>query len=174
MISALAIAVLCSIGWFLCFMVSHITLMHVGHLIRVSTVIIRCFAFSTTGCIVTIVCLKESLWDAPALGWIVAIGAAVLLMCCAFVLYMPLVFTISNSITGDTLVWLDRRDGAAPRDQLYSVFVSTAALQHRLKNMNENTLVSLQGCRYKLTKKGILVARFFRAMKELWQLGPGG
>jgi hypothetical protein len=174
MISALAVAILCSIGWFLCFMASHITLMHVGHSARFSTVIVRCFAFSTISCIGTIVCLKGYLWDAPALGWIVAIGAAVLLMCCAFILYMPLVFTVSNSITGDTLMWLDQRDGGTPRDQLYSVFVSTSALQARLKNMNENNLVSLQGCRYRLTEKGTSVARFFRAMKELWRLGPGG
>ena len=174
MLSPLKMAVFSSIGWFSVFIVGHISWMQLTRDSRYSRVIAQWFSLSMAACVATSIYLKGVIWDGPPLGWIIAVGVAPFLMCCAFILYMPFVFVVASSVSGDALVLLKRAGGCLGCTDIYRIFVSTEAARRRMENMSRNGLVFLQADRYRLHTKAVRTARFFNAIKTLWKLGAGG
>lgn len=173
--SMLSISVISSFIWFAFFIVAHIGWIHLFPRGRLGRTIVRCFAISAMACMATVAISHGTMSAAGSpLPGLAAEAIALFLMCCAFVLYMPFVFTITTSLSIETLLLLDRSGGRMSSADLCRRFVSQDAARQRLETMRENQLVILENTRYKLTRKGVLVAEFFACMKRLWKLWPGG
>jgi len=173
-LSPLAIAAASGMAWFAIFVATHIVWTQITREPRYSRIIVRCFALSLMGSVATIALAHGVLWYGPSASWLVAEGASIFLMCCAFVLYMPFVFVIATSLSVDTMLILHRAGRSISRAELYASFVSIEPVRHRLDVMCGNGLLALHDGRYGLTRKGVRLARFFTAMKRMWNLWPGG
>ena len=92
-----------------------------------------------------------------------------------FVLYMPFIYTLSHSLSVETLLLLTSRDdGRIREEQLTQKFTSPAFLDARLTSMVESGYLAVKDSRYRLTRRGRTVARGFDWLKSLWRLGSGG
>lgn len=92
-----------------------------------------------------------------------------------FVLYMPFYYTISSSISVQTLILLSEKDSqTCSVDELKNTFASPKIVSYKLKSMENSDIIQSNGKAYKITLKGKLIAKSFRLIKRLWKLGPGG
>ncbi len=91
------------------------------------------------------------------------------------VLYMPFVYTITHSLSLETLLILaGSREGSCAESDLAARFTSPQFVQARLDGMADNGYVEATetGCR--LTRRAMTLARSFRWLKSVWGLGAGG
>jgi len=172
--SPFTFALISGSGWAAIFVFTHLALARAAGVPRHGRIIIRCFALSIAGFLTTLAALHGKLWQGSSLAWLLAAGSGILLMACAFVLYVPLVFVISSSLSVDTLILLERAGGRLPRVALYRRFAAAEAARRRLEIMRKSGLLTLEGGRYRLTPKAAALAQFFAEMKRLWNLQPGG
>lgn len=174
--SALAAAMTASACWFAIFIPGHLFWARVAGDRRYSRVMVRSFAISIVGCVTSLILSHGFFWQGTDLAWGVALGGAVFLMACAFVLYTPFVFVVSSSLSVDTMLMLaNATGGALPRHELYEHFASAGAIDRRLQLACGTGMVEAVGQgRYRLTAKACQVALFFSMIKRLWKLWPGG
>ncbi len=91
------------------------------------------------------------------------------------VLYMPLIYTLTHSLSVETLRLLaSRPDGHVEEERLAATFTSPAFIEARLAGMAAGGYIAPAGSGYRLTRRGKAVARGFDWLKSLWLLGPGG
>ncbi|MFY9314145.1 MAG: hypothetical protein WAO95_01140 [Burkholderiales bacterium] len=99
--------------------------------------------------------------------------ASVISFGCLWFLYMPFYYTIQDSLSIGMLIDIVRSGvRGVPVSDLKPETRPT--IQRRLDRMVIAGYISATDDGYRLTRKGRIVARLFRAIKDLWKLGPGG
>ena len=131
--------------------------------------------YASRDSLATLAALHGKLWQGSPLAWLLAAGSGILFdglrlraLCSARLRH--LLFIVGRN----TLILLERAGGRLPRVALYRRYAAAGAARRRLEIMRENGLLALEGGRYRLTPKAAALARFFAAVKRLWNLQPGG
>jgi hypothetical protein len=124
------------------------------------------------------------LWGAGLIGEVVLTralgidawrtGYGAVLVACAFLLYMPFYYTIAASFSVRMLVALAREPEGVALAILRARHPFETILDQRFATLVASGYACADGAAYRLTAKGVLVARTFGAVKRLWCLGPGG
>src|SRR6266481_3808024 len=99
---------------------------------------------------------------------------AALTSACLFALYVPALYTVLTSLSVQTMMLLRRRGGALSEAELYNRFASCKIIEQRLATLLASGYVASDGPSYRLTPRGRAIAKIFRPIKILWNLGPGG
>jgi predicted transcriptional regulator len=99
---------------------------------------------------------------------------ATLTSACLFALYVPALYTVLTSLSVQTMMLLRRRESAMPEAELYDRFASREIMEQRLATLLDSGYVAPKGPSYQLTPRGRAIAKFFRSVKILWNLGSGG
>ena len=95
---------------------------------------------------------------------------------CLFVLYMPFYLSVARSLTVESMIYIinNSQQGRCSIKQLYEEFASKSVVNGRLATMKSKGWLIYSDGVYKLTRKSVIVAKLFRFLKDLWQLGAGG
>jgi hypothetical protein len=99
---------------------------------------------------------------------------AALTSACLFALYVPALYTVLTSLSVQTMMLLRRRGGALPEAELYDRFASRKMMEQRLTTLLSSGYIAADGPSHRLTPRGRAIAKFFRRVNILWNLGPGG
>ena len=99
---------------------------------------------------------------------------AALTSACLFALYVPALYTVLTSLSVQTMMLLRRRGGMLPEAELYERFASRKIMAQRMGTLLASGYVAAEGPCYRLTPRGRAIAKLFRPIKILWNLGPGG
>jgi hypothetical protein len=93
---------------------------------------------------------------------------------CAFILYMPFYYTVSNSLSVQMLIRMQAAPDGLSVEGLRQDFPMEELLAGRLVTLVASGYVVRTGERFVITAKARVLARSFLFMKALWRLGPGG
>jgi coproporphyrinogen III oxidase-like Fe-S oxidoreductase len=93
---------------------------------------------------------------------------------CLFALYIPALYSVLTSLSVQTMMLLRCRGGALPEAELYDRFASRRIMEQRLATLIGSGYVTHDGPSYRLTPRGRAIAKLFKPIKILWNLGPGG
>ena len=107
-------------------------------------------------------------------GRVVSVIFAAMTMSCLFVLYTPLFYVITHSLSVQSIILLRDHDGRLSRERLSETFASRRLLQGRLETLVRSGYVAAGGDAFRLTRRGRQVAALFNTLRSLWNLGPGG
>jgi hypothetical protein len=161
----LAVAVTVAVAWTAVVLAAQIMVFHFARVERRARALVLLFAAAIVAEIASCRALGVD-------GWRALCG--VVIIACAFILYMPAYYTVAASFSARML----RDLAAAPRgltwDELAARDPAAAIIAGRLSGMTAAGYVVSSGDGYALTAKGALVARSFVLVKRLWRLGPGG
>ncbi len=163
---ALAAAAAC----FLVFFVVHIGGLRAGF--ENARWLLISYAACFLGTLVTAILLTA--WHHGMQAIVLAATMAALTSACLFALYVPALYTVLTSLSVQTMMLLRRRGGALPEAELYERFASRKIMEQRLATLLAGGYVATDGPSYRLTPRGRAIAKFFRPIKILWNLGPGG
>lgn len=162
MIFGSILATLC----FFSFLVFKIGILHLYRIKNKSALILRVFLASIAGFI-----LLGSILG----GSILEILIGLVIMISFFILYMPFYYTISSSVSIQSLILLSEKDlGTSPLDVLKETFASAKVVSYKLNSMENSGMLLRKDKNYKITAKGKLIAGVFGSVKKIWNLGPGG
>ena len=165
--------------WFSLFLASLLVIFRLYRIRRQSRLIIWLITITTAGHIATIALLSvvpqalpESLAFNPALSLI----GGVLLLACLFVLYMPIFYILSTSLSVATLIDMANiSDRSAELKDLTSQFTSAEFTTDRLGTLCLNGYLTYsENSGYILTARAWFVVRLFIYIKGLWCLGASG
>jgi hypothetical protein len=157
-------------AWFLVFFFAHISGVRAGF--ENARWLLISYAASFVGTLVTTIVLTA--WYHGMQTILLATTMAALTSACLFALYVPALYTVLTSLSVQTMMLLRCRGGALPEAELYDRFASRKIMQERLATLLANGYVAPDGPSYRLTPRGRAIAKFFRSIKILWNLGPGG
>lgn len=101
-------------------------------------------------------------------------GYGVVVIFCAFILYMPVYYTVATSLSARMLIDVDRAGGRLASAELWRRHAPEQILAGRLQTLESAGYVSRAGDRFAITPKGRLVVHPFVRVKQAWRLGPGG
>jgi hypothetical protein len=89
---------------------------------------------------------------------------------------MPFYYSMNTSLSVDTLAMLARApDGRVPMQAIEQRFCSERFLRDRLQTMGANGyLRHLGGDSWRISRRGLRVARAMSWVKQILGLGPGG
>ncbi len=160
--------------WIVAFVTGQLSWTQLSKRPRYSQILTVSFLASVISFVLTMILADYFFWHLRLLALAAALVAGLLVMACCFILYTPFIFVISSSLSVDTIIMLSRHGGTMRMDALYDQFVSTEAVNHRLRMMQGNGLLTYAAGRYFLTTKARRLALFFTRMKYLWKLWPGG
>jgi hypothetical protein len=108
-------------------------------------------------------------------GILMAVIWGCLTILCLFVLYIPFYYAVATSLSVESMILINnRQQGQYSVEQLQEIFVSKSLVSGRLETMVLNGWLVRCGDGYMLTGKGRFIAKCFRFMKKLWNLGAGG
>lgn len=163
--------------WFLLFVAAHVGTFLTRPIKNKSAMILLLFGLAIVGALLTAAFVPSDIIPGvvPTSHRAMAPLAALLVMACCFVLYMPFYYTIATSLSVQTVVAIDDAPGhrmalaalAAP--EVYEKIIAG-----RLVSMVQAGNLVTDGDRYRATPKGQRTARIFGTLKEVWRLGPGG
>jgi hypothetical protein len=162
--------------WFLVFVAAHVALFHLRPVRNRSRAILIVFGCCLLGELVSVFAalLAGARYPQGDQSFAAFIAGPVI-MVCGFILYMPLYYTITTSLSIQTLIAIELcPGGACELGDLKSPTVYRQLLQGRLDSMVTSGNLDRAGAAYRLTPKGRVVAQTFAALKDLWRLGPGG
>jgi hypothetical protein len=164
------IALATAAAWFVVFFFAHIG----GVRARFENArwLLISYAASFLGTLVTAILLTA--WHHGMQAVILAALMAALTSACLFALYVPALYTVLTSLSVQTMMLLRRRGGALPEAELYDRFASRKIMEQRLATLLASGYVAPDGPCYRLTPRGRAIAKLFRPVKILWNLGPGG
>ena len=165
MIEPLTVAMAVALVWIAVVILAHFALFALTSVRRRALVLVMLFVTGTLGTALT--CLAVGV-D----GWRALCGAV--LIPCAFILYMPLYYTVSKSFSARMLRDLSQTPGGLTRDALATRYPIRGIVDGRLETLCLSGYLIRDGERVTLTDKGRLTARAFAAVKRAWRLGPGG
>jgi hypothetical protein len=156
-------------AWFLVFLS-----LHIGGL-RAGFENARWLLISYAACFLgTLVTAILTAWHHGMQAVILAAMMAALTSTCLFALYVPALYTVLTSLSVQTMMLLRRRGGALPEAELYDRFASRKIMEQRLATLLGSGYIATDGPSYRLTPRGRAIAKFFRRINILWNLGPGG
>jgi hypothetical protein len=164
-------------AWFMAFVVTHVGTFATFPIRNRSAAVLALFGGSVAGAL-----LSAAFVPADAIPTVVptshramAVLAALLVMACCFVLYMPLYYTIATSLSVQTMIAIEEAPGQRlALGTLASPDVYGQIVAGRLASMVQSGYLSTDGDRYRATPRGRRMAHSFGALKDLWRLGPGG
>jgi hypothetical protein len=93
---------------------------------------------------------------------------------CLFVLYVPIFYSLTTSLSVETLISLLLRGGQIEQKELYGRFASLDFSQDRVGTLYSSGYLILGEGSYRPTGRGRAIAACFATLKSLWRLGPGG
>jgi len=164
------VALAAAAAWFLVFFFLHIVGLRAGF--ENARWLLISYAACFLGTLVTAILLTA--WHHGMQAVILAATLAALTSACLFALYVPALYTVLTSLSVQTMMLLRRRGGALPEAELYDRFASRKIMEQRLATLLGSGYVALEGPCYRLTPRGRAIAKSFRSVKILWNLGPGG
>jgi hypothetical protein len=164
------IGVAAAAAWFLVFFLAHVGGVRAGF--ENARWLLITYAACFLGALVTAILLTA--WHDGMQAVILAALMAVLTSACLFALYVPALYTVLTSLSVQTVMLLRRRGGALSEAELYDRFASRKIMEQRLATLLASGYVAPEGASYQLTPRGRAIAKFFRPVKILWNLGPGG
>jgi hypothetical protein len=157
-------------AWFLVFFFAHVGGLRAGF--ENARWLLISYAACFLGALVTAILL--TVWQHGMEAVILAAMMAALTSACLFALYVPALYTVLTSLSVQTMMLLRRRESALPEAELYDRFASRKIMEQRLATLLASGYVAPKGPSYQLTPRGRAIAKFFRHVKILWNLGPGG
>ncbi len=170
MMSIGVVAAACAAAWFCVFMVFHILGWRRG---RGNAIwLIRSYGTTLLAGLVTALVLNSGRASPPSC--VLTASIVLLTSGCLFVLYVPAVYVVLTSLSVQTMVFLRQSGGELPVDVLYSRFGGGAIVADRLATLAANHYLREHSGIFRLTRRGRCVATFFRLIKALWKLAPGG
>jgi hypothetical protein len=164
------VALATAAAWFLIFFFAHIGGLRAG--LENARWLLTSYAACFLGTLVTTIVLTA--WYHGKQAMILTATMAALTSACLFALYVPSLYTVLTSLSVQTMMLLRRHGGALPEAELYDRFASREIMEQRLTTLLANGYVAPDGPSYRLTPRGRAIAKFFRCIKILWNLGPGG
>jgi hypothetical protein len=164
------VALAAATAWFVVFFFLHIGGLRAGF--ENARWLLISYAACLLGTLVTAIPLTA--WQHGMQAVILAATMAALTSACLFALYVPALYTVLTSLSVQTMMLLRRRGGTLPEAELYDRFASRNIMEHRLATLLGSGYVALEGSSYRLTPRGRAIAKVFRIVKILWNLGPGG
>ena len=164
------VALAAAAAWFLVFLFVHIGGLRAGF--ENARWLLISYAACFLGTLVTAIQLTA--WHHGMQAVILAAMMATLTSACLFALYVPALYTVLTSLSVQTMMLLRRRGGALPEAELYDRFASRKVMEQRLGTLLTSGYVAAKGPSYQLTPRGRAIAKFFRPVNILWNLGPGG
>jgi len=164
------IALAAATAWFLVFFFVHVGGLRAGF--ENARWLLISYAACFLGAVVTATLLTA--WHHGMQAVILATMMAILTSACLFALYVPALYTVLTSLSVQTMMLLRRLGGALPEAELYDRFASRKIMEQRLATLFGSGYVAHVGPSYRLTPRGRAIAKFFRPIKILWNLGPGG
>ena len=157
-------------AWFLVFLSLHIGGLRAGF--ENARWLLISYAACFLGTLGTAILLTA--WHHGMQAVILAATMAALISTCLFALYVPALYTVLTSLSVQTMMLLRRRGGALPEAELYDRFASRKIMEQRLATLLGSGYIATDGPSYRLTPRGRAIAKFFRLINILWNLGPGG
>jgi hypothetical protein len=176
-LAVLLLGLTLGVGWFALFVIVHVGLFHFRVVHRRSRAILVAFLCALGGevLIAAVLGSDQSVLGEPTGPPAMTAVFATVIMLCGFVLYMPAYYTIATSLSVQTMISIHQAPGRSHHvADLKSVDVYAQLLEGRLASMVAAGNLVRDGDAYRLTRKGRLIARTFRAIKYVWRLGPGG
>jgi hypothetical protein len=164
------IGVAAAVAWFLVFFLAHVGGLRAGF--ENARWLLISYAACFLGALATAILLTA--WHHGVQAVILAAMMAALTSVCLFALYVPALYTVLTSLSVQTMMLLRCRGGALPEAELYDRFASRKIMEQRLATLFASGYVAPEGPSYQLTPRGRAIAKFFRPVKILWNLGPGG
>jgi hypothetical protein len=164
------IALAAAAAWFLVFFFAHVGGLRAGF--ENARWLLTSYAACFLGALVTAILLTA--WHHGVQAVILAAMIAALTSACLFALYVPALYTVLTSLSVQTMMLLRRRGDALPEAELYDRFTSRKIMEQRLATLLASGYVATDGSSYRLTPRGQAIAKCFRTVKVLWNLGPGG
>jgi len=164
------VALAAAAAWFLVFFFIHVGGLRAG--LENARWLLTSYAACFVGTLVTAIVLTA--WHHGVQTIILAAAIAALTSACLFALYVPALYTVLTSLSVQTMMLLRGRGGALPEAELYDRFASRKIIEQRLATLLASGYVAPKGLSYQLTPRGRAIAKFFRLVKVLWNLGPGG
>jgi hypothetical protein len=168
--SPAVVALAAAAAWFLVFFFAHIGGVRAGF--ENARWLLISYAACLLGTLVTAIAVTA--WHHDMQAVILAAMMAALTSACLFALYVPALYTVLTSLSVQTMMLLRRRGGALPEAELYNRFASCKIMEQRLATLLRSGYVTHDGPSYRLTPRGRAIAKLFRPIKILWNLGPGG
>ena len=164
------VALVAAAAWFVVFVCVHIGGVRAGF--ENARWLLMSYAACFLGTLVTAIAVTA--WHHGMHGVILTAMMAALTSACLFALYVPALYTVLTSLSVQTMMLLRRRGGALPEAELYDRFASRKIMEQRLATLLASGYVAPDGPSYRLTPRGRVIAKLFRPIKILWNLGPGG
>ena len=164
------VALAAAAAWFFAFFFVHIGGVRAG--LDNARWLLISYAACFLGTLVTAIAVTA--WQHGMQAVILAAMMAVLTSACLLALYVPALYTVLTSLSVQTMMLLRRRGGTLPEAELYNRFASRKIMEQRLATLLSSGYVTHDGPSYRLTPRGRAIAKFFRPVKILWNLGPGG
>ena len=164
------VALAAAAAWFLVFFFVHIGGVRAGF--ENARWLLISYAACFLGSLVTAIAVTA--WHHGIRAVSLAAMMAALTSACLFALYVPALYTVLTSLSVQTMMLLRHRGGALPEAELYDRFASRKIMEQRLATLLASGYVAPKGPSYQLTPRGRAIAKFFRSVKILWNLGPGG
>jgi hypothetical protein len=164
------VALAAAAGWFVIFVFVHIGGVRAGF--ENARWLLISYAACFLGTLITAIAVTT--WQHGMQAVILAAMMAALTSACLFALYVPALYTVLTSLSVQTMMLLRCRGGALLEAELYDRFAGRKIMEERLATLLANGYVAPDGPSYRLTPRGRAIAKFFRSIKILWNLGPGG
>jgi hypothetical protein len=164
------VALAAAAAWFVVFVFVHVGGVRAGFE-NARWLLISCAA-CFLGTLVTAIAVAA--WHHGMQAVILAAMMAALTIACLFALYIPALYTVLTSLSVQTMMLLRCRGGALPEAELYDRFASRRIMEQRLATLIGSGYVAPDGSSYRLTPRGRAIAKLFRPIKILWNMGPGG
>jgi hypothetical protein len=161
----LTLALASAAAWVAAALLAHAVVFHLVRIERRARTLVALFGAAALAHLATIGLAGVDGWRA---------GYGLLLIGCAFICYMPFYYTVAASQSVQMLIALaGARDGLAA-DELRQMYAVEEVFAGRLETLVGAGYLRRDAAGYALTAKGRVVARGFRGVKTLWNLGPGG
>lgn len=161
----LPVALLLSAGWVAFAVAAHFAIFHLTRVERRARTLVAVFSAALMG----------YLWTSRVFEvdrWRIAYGLVVLF--CAFILYMPFYYTVAASQSVQMLIDIRSLPEGLSAEELGRGYGTGEVLAERLATLVTAGYLESSGEQYSLTAKGRAVARTFRAVKAVWKLSSGG
>jgi hypothetical protein len=165
--------------WFALFLFGQAFAFHIRPAQMRTRTIMRLFALAMAGHAGSMLLAEAALaggLTAFGASLALSLSAGLILLLCLFVLYMPLYYSLNISLSVETLALLTvTTTGRMPMPDVEQRFCSANFLRDRLQTMEANGYLQKAGTdSWKLTGRGMSVARVMSAVKSALDLGPGG
>jgi hypothetical protein len=169
--TAALLGALAAVSWFGAFVVLHVSILHARAVASHARVLLTVYAACGLGLVATLALVP--LPGSPASRALAMVFGA-LTAGSLFVLYAPLYYVFSKSLSVQSMVALLEGGGALPRADLYRRFAGDGLLDDRLRTLVRSGYVTERAGVYRVTARGQRAVTPFRWLKAAWRLGPGG